>query len=44
MRLIIGLIVYAVSAYVLYWIIRAAIHRGVQDALKDHEIWKRGQG
>jgi len=39
--LILGLIFCAIGAYILYWIIRSAIHRGVKDALQDHEIWKR---
>lgn len=39
--LILALIFYAIGSYILYWIIRSAIHRGVKDALRDHEIWKR---
>jgi hypothetical protein len=42
--LILIILAWLVPLVVAYFFIRGAVHGGVREALKDHELWKREQG
>jgi hypothetical protein len=36
-------VLFIITAAVLYWVIRAAVRFGVREGMKDYEIWKDRQ-